>query len=105
MAGEMEVVYISGHYRASTTNGVQDNIEQAPQEAIKWWMDGYATICPHCNTAYMDGVVPDSVWLDGDIEILLRCDIVVMLPGWEDSLGAVEEHNIALSNDKEVVYA
>jgi len=47
----------------------------------------------------MDGVVPDEVFLAGDIEILKRCDLVVMVPGWENSSGAKEERNVAIEHN------
>lgn len=37
-------------------------------------------------------------WIDymkTDIKALLKCDAIYMLPGWEDSKGALIEHGIA----------
>jgi len=47
-------------------------------------------ICPHLNTAFM-GRGDDRQWLDGDLEILRRCDAIYMLNGWRDSAGALAE--------------
>lgn len=84
----MKVVYISGSYRNETINGVLTNILKARAVALKYWKRGYAVICPHLNTALMDGEMPDDTWIDGDVEILKRCDIIVMMKGWEQSAGA-----------------
>ena len=56
------------------------------------------------NTAFMDGAAHDSVWLDGDLEMLRRCDIVVMLPNWEQSEGATAEHAEAKRCGLEINY-
>jgi len=92
----MKVVYISGSYRSKTINGVYENIQAARKEALKWWKEGYAVICPHMNTALMDGACDDSVWLKGDLELLRRSDMVVMLEGWEESEGAKAEYREAI---------
>jgi hypothetical protein len=39
----------------------------------------------------------DRVWLDGDIEILRRCDAVMLTPDWQRSSGARAEVDIAES--------
>lgn len=91
----MVLVYIAGPYRSKTTHGVVENIRKAEAVALKYWKQGYAVICPHLNTALLDGELPDEVWLKGDLTILSRCDIVVMMKGWENSKGAIEEHHKA----------
>jgi len=42
--------------------------------------------------------IPGGTWLDymkRDIPLLLDCDRIYMLPGWEDSKGAQLEYSIA----------
>lgn len=91
----MRLVYIAGPYRATTEYGVYRNIQEAERVALEVWKAGYAAICPHKNTAFFGGACPDSVWLEGDLEILRRCDAVLMLDGWIDSNGAVAEYREA----------
>ena len=103
----MKLVYISGPYRAKTINGIVENISQARKVALKYWQKGYAVICPHLNTALFDGGVSEKdadIWLKGDLEILKRCDIVVMMRGWELSEGACAEHQIAKEQGLEIIY-
>lgn len=101
----MKVVYISGKYRSQDgINGIYENIQAARAESIKWWKDGYAVICPHMNTAFMDGAADDSVWLKGDLEFVRRSDIIVMLNDWEDSEGARAEHEEAIDCGLEIIY-
>ena len=100
----MKVVYLAGPYRAKTIHKVVENIRTAEKYAIELWKKGYAVICPHKNSALLDGVVPDDYFLGGDHEILKRCDIVYMLPGWEKSAGASAEHQLAKNLGIEIIY-
>ena len=89
---DMTLVYCAGPYRSPLgMYGVKQNIDRAHEASRRLWAAGYAVICPHANSAYMDGVATDQVFLDGDLEILRRCDEVVLLPNWEESDGARRE--------------
>lgn len=90
----MQLVYVAGAYRAKTKIGEIINILKARKVAKELWKVGYAAICPHSNTALYKGL-PDSVWLDGDIEMLTRCDLMVLVPGWENSQGTLNEIDVA----------
>ena len=100
----MKIAYIAGPYRSDTVRGIVENIRRAEAVAIKYWQIGYAVICPHKNTALFDGLMPDRTWLDGDIEILKRCDVIVMSKGWENSSGSKAELEIATKLGLEVIY-
>ena len=100
----MRTAFISGPYRAETPFKISENIHRASVVALKYWRLGYAVICPHRNTALFDGEAPDSVWLEGDLELLSRCDVVVMMKGWTNSVGARKECAEAISQGKEVFY-
>ena len=89
--GEMKLIYIAGPYTADTTWGIVQNIRKAEQAALEYWRKGYAVICPHKNTALFDGAAPDGTWLEGDLEMLRRCDALVRLPDWHNSPGARRE--------------
>jgi hypothetical protein len=100
----MKLLFISGPYRAETRTGVAQNIKRAREAALRLWSPDTAVICPHMNTAFMDGVQSDTVWLQGDLEILARCDAIYMLKGWKLSFGAVAEHQLATDLGLEVMY-
>jgi hypothetical protein len=40
---------------------------------------------------YLSGAAPDEVWLEGDLELMRRCDAVLLVPGWKQSSGTVAE--------------
>jgi hypothetical protein len=97
------VVYIAGPYSADTKEGVEANIQVAHDVAQQLWHMGFAVICPHMNSAHMDGSCKGNMeWKDafkmylvGDLEFISRCDAVVMLPGWEQSRGSCAEFAFA----------
>jgi hypothetical protein len=100
----MKVVYISGAYRASTQNGIFENIMCARTAAVKLWNQGFAVICPHTNSIFMDGINTDTTFLEGDLELLKRCDCIYMLKGWYRSQGATAEHELAKKLNMEIIY-
>lgn len=89
----MKVVYVAGPYRSKKgINGIRDNINHAMDVARILWKEGYAVICPHGNTAFMDGKdIKAKVFLDGDLELLKRCDAMVLVGDWKNSKGTVGE--------------
>lgn len=106
----MEIGYTAGPYRAPTIWGVVQNIRAAEAVAVELWRLGFGVICPHKNTALLDGANGGDafgdadVWLKGDLEMLRRCDFVVMLPGWERSHGAMAERDFAVKRGIPVYY-
>lgn len=92
----MKVAYVAGKYRDSRgPYYIRENIRAAEAVAVELWRMGFAVICPHKNTEFFDGAAPDEVWLKGDLELIRRCDLVVMVPGWEDSQGSRAEYALA----------
>jgi len=91
------VAYVSGPYRDRRgTWYVEQNIRKAEAVAADLWLMGYAVICPHTNTKHMDGLIDSETFIDGDIEIVERCDVVIMLPDWHKSEGATRERAAAI---------
>ena len=72
--------------------------------ALEIWRMGAVALCPHANTMFFQSAADDSVWLDGDIELLNRCDAVVMTPDWERSAGARAERDHAVAEGIPVFY-
>ena len=101
----MKVIYISGAYRADSENGVFENIIHARREAVKLWQQNWAVICPHTNSIFMGSRLGgDEKFIDGDLEILRRCDAIYMLRGFRQSTGAMLEYRLAQELKLEVYY-
>lgn len=89
--GKKKVIYIAGPYRAKTINEVYNNIAEARRRAEWAWANGYIPICPHLNSAFMDGIVPDEIILNSYLQLLELCDVILMITGWEKSDGSRAE--------------
>ena len=93
----MKVVYVAGPFRGPNAWVIEENIRRAERLALDVWRLGYACICPHTNTRFFQGAAPDDVWLNGDLELLKRCDAVVLTEDWGRSSGARAEVDVARS--------
>lgn len=90
----MKVIYVAGPYRAATREGVELNIQAAKRVGLLVAKLGASPIIPHMNTAHLDAVDPsigDEYWLAATMELMRRCDAVVLVPGWENSEGTLAE--------------
>lgn len=100
----MKLVYVAGPYRANNAWDIEQNIRRAETLALEVWRMGCACICPHTNTRFFQGAAPDSRWLEGDLEILRRCDAIIMTLNWQRSSGATAERNLAFDLRLPVLY-
>jgi hypothetical protein len=100
----MKCVYVAGPFRGPSSWDIEQNIRRAEELALCVWKMGAAAVCPHCNTRFFQGAAPDSIWLEGDLEILRRCDAMIMTPDWERSTGARAEHEFAKLHSIPVFY-
>ena len=107
----MKVIYVAGKYSANSEWELEQNIRHAAAEARKLWIQGWAVICPHLNSAHFgdrrDSHGQDqrkSLWRVGDLELLRRCDAIYMLGGYGDSNGALQELKLAQELGLEVLY-
>ena len=97
----MRVIYVSGAYRGD----VAANIEHARQAAIRLWQAGdYAVLTPHLNSAHMESLCDEGMFLAGDLELLARCDAIFMLNNYKSSLGGLKELALAKRLGLEIFY-
>jgi len=87
----MKVIYVAGPFRGPSAWDIEENIRRAERLALEVWRMGAAALCPHTNTRFFQNAAPDSVWLDGDLELLSRCDGLLLTSDWERSAGARAE--------------
>jgi hypothetical protein len=93
------VVYIAGPLRGATAWDVEQNIRRAEEVAVRVARAGGIPICPHANTRFINSQQTDEFWLEGDLEILRRCDGLVVVEGWENSAGTLGEIACAQAED------
>jgi hypothetical protein len=87
----MIVVYIAGPFRARSAWGIAENVRAAERLGLEVARIGMMPLIPHSNTAHFHGELPDRFFLDGTLELMRRCDAVLVLPAWEMSSGARDE--------------
>lgn len=90
----MKVIYVAGPYRHATRAGIQLNIQSSMKVGCLVAQKGYSPLIPHMNTAHMDEVIrpgDEQFWLDATMELMRRCDAVVLCPGWQMSSGTIGE--------------
>jgi hypothetical protein len=118
----VQLVYVSGPYSPTHAQAIandtksdqiarhQDtttNINTARQHAIRIWNRGDAALCPHLNTAHFEYDCDASYddYIEGDLLMVERSDLIYMLPGWEHSRGAKAERAHAITKGIPIEYA
>lgn len=101
----MILVYISGPITAPTIEALDANIKRGSDMAARLARLGYGFHCPHLNSNFPGAEkIPHAQWMQMDLRILAACDAVVMLEGWEKSVGAEMEFREAHTLNKPVFY-
>jgi hypothetical protein len=101
----MKLIYVAGPYRSKDgRQGVMENIFNAHMAASQLWALGYAALCPHKATQDLDRFASEQTFLAGTLEMALRCDAVVVLPGFENSEGTKGEISAAEAKGIPVFY-
>lgn len=89
----MPVVYVAGPYRGLNRDAVELNIQVARAVGLEAVRKGWSPLIPHANSGHLDALInlPDQFWLDATLELMRRCDAVVLCPGWARSAGTEGE--------------
>lgn len=72
------LVYVSGPITGATAWEVEQNIRLAEVRTVELIRAGFTPLCMHAQCRFMDGLLEYSEWLVMDLEILRRCDAVVL---------------------------
>lgn len=91
----MKLVYLASPYSGKDENEIWHNVIKAHQKAAEVWQAGFVCISPCSNTAFFGGDY--DLYLKGDMEIIKRCDAVLLNDGWENSKGCQMERSFAES--------
>jgi nucleoside 2-deoxyribosyltransferase len=87
----MKVVYVAGKFRGKTNWEIQQNVRRAEEVSLRVAELGAMPLCPHKNTEHFDGLLTAEFWLAGTLELMRRCDAVVLVEGWRNSSGTMAE--------------
>lgn len=91
----MIVCYVAGPFRAPSGWGIAENVHKARRFGLLVAHAGMMPLVPHAIGEHYHGEGTDQFWLDGTIELLARCDAIVMIPGWRASSGSLGEYELA----------
>ena len=87
----MNVIYIAGPFRGAHAWVIAQNVHRAECVAYEIFASGQVALCPHTNTRHFDSSLPDQIFIDGTLELMRRCDAVIVLPNHMNSQGTLGE--------------
>lgn len=100
----MSFIYLSGPITKGGTVSYREQVKmvaEAEEYAYKLINECIPFILPHNNTYLWGYKFPDlkhEDYMRNDLIILKQAKAILMLPNWEDSMGAQEEHQFAWEN-------
>lgn len=102
----MKLIFVAGPYRSKDgEEGIKQNLYQAERATYELWAGGFAAISSHTNTpAHFMSAADYEDFARGYLAIMLKCDAVVFLPGWEESTGCQGEMKAAKENDLDIYF-
>lgn len=109
----MPYIYIAGPYTGKTHDHlsyyqIDSHIKQAEEAAARLSLAGVGFFCPHKHSEHFEVIVPavpPSYWYELDIHFMRSCDAILMLPGWQDSKGSLEEWRLMEEWGRPVFYS
>jgi len=84
----MITCYVAGSFSADSAWQIELNIRRAEVVALEVWRRGFLALCPHTMCRFYDGAASYQVWIDGTKEMLRRCDVMLLVEGYETSPGS-----------------
>lgn len=88
----MKIVYVAGPLFAGNDWQIRQHIHRAVSLGFEVAEAGAYPVIPHANTgAWFMGTLTPEFWYAGTLELLRRCDAVILVPDWEGSKGTRRE--------------
>ena len=87
----MKVIYVAGRFSAPDQWQRARNVRAAESLAFAVAEAGAMPLNPLNNTHNFFGTLTDAFWYEGTLELMRRCDAVILVPGWEGSKGVAAE--------------
>ncbi len=95
----LKFIYIAGPFRGATPWDVAENVRAAERYGLAVAKGGAYPVIPHANTQHFDKQMTDRFWLEGTMELMIKCDAVVFMANWQTSEGAKAEKLMCEAND------
>lgn len=99
----MVKVYVAGAYSAKDVVNVLRNIGRGEQYCADLFVDGFAPYCPWHDKDFVlrhpEADFTVEQFYQFSIEWLKVCDVMFLVPGWENSKGTLAEIEIAKANN------
>lgn len=90
----MRLIYIAGPFRAPSAWQVELNIRDAEALGHRVMANSngeLGAVIPHTMYRFFDKSLPDSVFLEASLELMRRCDGVLLARDWVGSAGTRAE--------------
>ncbi|MBV8284708.1 MAG: DUF4406 domain-containing protein [Candidatus Eremiobacteraeota bacterium] len=88
----MKIIYVAGALFAENDWAIRCNIHRAAEVGMEVAKLGAYPVIPHTNTGSMfTGTITLAFWYEGTLELLRRCDAMILVPGYEGSKGVQGE--------------
>lgn len=97
------MIYLAGALRGNIIKKTI-NMITAKKWALHYWKSGYIVYSPHLNSGWLDTPETDKFVLPANLEILRRCDKLVVMPNWRNSRGTIQEVKFAKKHGIPIVW-
>lgn len=87
----MKVVYVAMRFTAPDEWTRAKYIRSAEITGFAVAEAGAMPLMPTSNTRSYAGTLDEKFWYEGTLELLRRCDALILTPGWEGSKGVASE--------------
>jgi hypothetical protein len=104
----MRLCYVAGPYTGVTPWDVEQHVRRAEEVGLEIAHRGVMPVIPHTNCRFFHNQCSASFWYEGTMKLLEAVHLtqggIFMLNGWQDSIGAMEEHSFATSVNMPVFF-
>jgi hypothetical protein len=92
----LKIIYVAGKLTGKDNFEISRNVRAAEDVAMEVVKLGAMPLIPHANTGLnFFGTATEEFWYEGTVELMLRCDAVILVPGWTRSKGVALVMNAA----------
>jgi hypothetical protein len=91
-----KLIYVAGPFRGRNQFEIEKNIRKAEEAGLDVAILGGVPVIPHSMYRYYQNTLPDAVWTMSTMELFRRCDALLLIEGWRNSVGSVAEREEAI---------